>query len=343
VKSTRAGLVIGVWLLVGVCLLLLPPKAFADEGGDGSGDVYGGAPLRLGQASPIAIPGDAAPLWNYIDPTLQRQMESAMEQLGLADDIRRKRLSFALVDVTDPARPRVATMNPDVMLYAASLPKIAILLAAYEQISKGRLKLDAATKEDLQQMIWRSSNSASTRLMHKVGKERIAEVLLSDRYRLYDPERGGGLWAGKDYGKGGLWRRDPIHNLSHGATAMQVARYYYMLETGALVSPEYSKQMKRILGTTQLTHKFVRGLLDIDPSVHIYRKSGSWRTFHSDSALVKRDGRAYIAVALSNDPAGSAWMIAFIHAADQVMFADRNPTKAAKQADRNGSKRGKRR
>jgi beta-lactamase class A len=54
---------------------------------------------------------------------------------------------------------------------------------------------------------------------------------VSPRYRLYDPRHYGGLWVGKDYAKSGLWRRDPLHNLSHGATAMQVARFYYLLKT----------------------------------------------------------------------------------------------------------------
>ena len=112
----------------------------------------------------------------------------------------------------------------------------------------------------MRRMIRESSNEASTELMTRVGKEYIARVLLSPRYRLYDPRHNGGLWVGKDYASAGLWRRDPLHNLSHGATAMQVARFYYLLETGNLVTPEHSLMMKEILAHTALSHKFVASL-----------------------------------------------------------------------------------
>ena len=169
-------------------------------------------------------------------------------------------------------------------------------------------------------MIRESSNSATTEMMHRVGKEHIARVLLSPRYRLYDPKHNGGLWVGKDYAKSGLWRRDPLHNLSHGATAMQVTRFYYLLQTENLVTPEYSRKMKEILAETKLEHKFVRVLRMINPAARLFRKSGSWRTYHSDSVLVERGGRAYIAVVLSNSPEGSRWLGEIIAALDAIIF-----------------------
>jgi beta-lactamase class A len=194
------------------------------------------------------------------------------------------------------------------MFYAASLPKIAILLAAFEEIAAGKLELTPELDDLMKKMIRNSSNSAATEVMHRVGKERIAEVLTSSRYRLYDPQHGGGIWLGKDFAKKGLWRRDPINNLSHGATAMEVARFWYMLETDLLVTPEYSKKMREILGKTHLNHKFAKALMAINPSAEIMRKSGSWRTFHADSALIRHGGYAYIIVGLSNDKDGSRWL-----------------------------------
>jgi len=155
--------------------------------------------------------------------------------------------------------------------------------------------------------------------MHRVGTPNIAEVLRDPRYRLYDPKHNGGLWVGKDYGKEGLWKRDPLHNLSHGATAIQTARFYYLLQTGQLVTPEYSRKMKEILGKTAIEHKFVKALHHVDPDVVMCRKSGSWRNFHSDSALVEHDGKAYIAVALSEDDDGAEWLGRIIVALDQII------------------------
>ncbi len=169
-------------------------------------------------------------------------------------------------------------------------------------------------------MIRQSSNSAATEMMQRVGKEYIAHVLLSPRYRLYDPARNGGLWVGKDYASAGIWRRDPLHNLSHGATAMQVARFYYLLQTENLVTPEYSREMKRILSQPAIEHKFVRALHRVNPAAELFRKSGTWGTFHSDSVLVERDGRAYIAVALANDAHGEAWLGQIIVELDRLIF-----------------------
>jgi len=47
-----------------------------------------------------------------------------------------KKVSLVVVDITDLRHPRVAAENGGVMLYAASLLKIAILLGAYVQAEK---------------------------------------------------------------------------------------------------------------------------------------------------------------------------------------------------------------
>ncbi|MFP8874920.1 MAG: serine hydrolase [Myxococcota bacterium] len=278
---------------------------------------------------------DKAPLWDYRDADLQEEVEKALARLELDDDVRRKRLSLALIDITDVDRPRVAEVNGDVMMYAASLPKIAVLLAAFELIATGKLEYDADTRRLLKAMIQRSSNSATTKMMHRVGKENIARVLLSPRYRLYDPSHNGGLWVGKDYAKAGLWKRDPLYNLSHAATAMQVARFYYLMETGNLVTPSHSEQMKELMTGSELDHKFAAGLHHVAPSARFLRKSGSWRNYHSDSALVRRAGKTYIVVALSNDADGNQWLVDIAAAMDGVI---RREGRAPTPPDRPGSK-----
>jgi beta-lactamase class A len=263
---------------------------------------------------------DKAPLWDHMDAKLQKKVNLALEELDLMDDARKKRLAVVLVDATDLEHPRVAAVNGDEMMYAASLPKIAVLLGAFEKIAEGKLRLDAETERQLEDMIRVSSNAAATAMARKVGKQYIARTMLSPRYRLYDPAHNGGLWVGKDYAKAGLWKRDPLHNLSHGATAMQVARFYYLLETGNLVTPDYSQKMKQILANPGINHKFVSGLNMVNPSALLFRKSGSWRSYHSDSVLVERDGRSYIAVALANSPDAKRWLGPIIVALDSIVF-----------------------
>jgi beta-lactamase class A len=262
-----------------------------------------------------------APLWRHKDAALQAGLDGAINDLGLSPEISKKRLSVVLVDVTDEDDIRVAERNGDQMMYAASLPKIAIMLAVFEKIRAGELKLTQQLEHELELMIRYSSNTAATGLIRKVGKDYIASVMMAPRYRLYDPSRNGGLWVGKDYASSGLWRRDPLHNLSHGATAMQVARFYYLLETGRLVTPELSRKMKAIMAETKVRSKFAKGLAESVPSARMYRKSGTWRTYHSDSAIIEHDGRRYIAAALSNSAKGAEWLSRLIVSMDSVVFA----------------------
>lgn len=269
-------------------------------------------PLRAQDSYPL--------LTRCVDPQLQQGLEKGLSGLGLEQAAQRKSLGVALVDITDPASPRLAAVNGNEMMYAASLPKIAILLGAFERISRGEMARDKETLDKLTDMIRRSSNRAATEMLNRVGKHFLADLLQAPRYRLYDPARNGGLWVGKGYASAPAWKRDPLHHLSHGATALQTARFYYLLETGRLVSPAFSKEMKTILGKPAIHHKFVKGLEKARPGSRIFRKSGTWHQFHADSALVERAGRRYIAVGLAKSPHGGEWLSRLIVALDDLIF-----------------------
>ncbi len=275
--------------------------------------------ITLFFVSPASTQSEDPSLGESCDPRLQKALVTRLGSLHLQNATERKQLSVVVVDITDTSSPRMAYVNPNEMMYAASLPKIAILLGAFEKIASGEMDLNDETLEKLKLMIRYSSNAAATEILHRVGMDYLAELLQSPRYRLYDPERNGGLWVGKDYAKAPAWKRDPLHNLSHGATALQVARFYYLLETGQLVSPELSKLMKSILADPAVEHKFVKGLKDIQPDSEIYRKSGTWGPYHSDSAIVEHHGRRYIAVALAKSSKGERWLQKLIVALDDII------------------------
>jgi len=253
------------------------------------------------------------------DPELQEGLENCLKNLKLEDAAEKKVLSVVLVDITDPDHHRLAYANPNHMMYAASLPKIAILLGAFEKIAAGQMTLDEETRETLTRMIRNSSNTAATEMLNRVGKSYLANLLQSPQYRLYDRSTNGGLWVGKEYAKKGAWQRDPLHNLSHGATALQAARFYLMLENGQLVSPEYSREMKQILSHPAINHKFVKGIKNLYPDANIYRKSGTWGPYHADSGIIEHDGRRYIAVALADSPQGGRWLSELIVELDKLV------------------------
>jgi beta-lactamase class A len=255
-----------------------------------------------------ADPAGPRDLGAALDPGLQRGLARVVRDLGLADEVGDKRLALALVDVTHADAPRLAMLNGNEMMYAASLPKVAILLGAFAEAERGRFPLDEKRLEAMTNMIRRSSNEDASRVLGWVGGERLLEILQSDRYRFYDAAGAGGLWVGKSYGKEAAFRRDPIRNLSHGATAFQVARLYYLLATDVLFSPRLNGLMKETLSNPGIHHKFVKGL-DSRPGVRIYRKSGTWKDFHADSALVEFGDRRYVIVGLAEHPHGGDWLV----------------------------------
>jgi beta-lactamase class A len=255
------------------------------------------------------------------DQDLQAALEASLEkELGpeFLRAIDEKKASVVLVDITHLHDPKVAAVNADEMMYAASLPKIAILLGAFVQIERGQMVLDDRTRAACTRMIRYSSNEDASIILNRVGMEKLAEILQSDRFRLYDPEYNGGLWVGKDYSDAPAWRGDPFHQISQGATAMQAARFYYLLFTNRLVSPELTEEMKSILSDPALNHKFVKGLED-RPDAKIYRKSGTWKDWHADSGVIVHENYKYIIVALSHLPQGGEKLSRLAAAVDDLM------------------------
>ena len=237
------------------------------------------------------------------DPHLERSLRSVVEGLGLDVQVAEKRLAVSLVDVTDMEHIRYAGLNDREMMYAASLPKICALVAGFERIQGGQLEYTPAVKQMFTRMVRYSSNADASRAIQTVGFDYISRVLTSSKYNLYDPSQNGGLWLGKAYGgPRHYWKPDPLHHLSHGATTLQVARFFLMLHEGRLVSPEYSAEMKEILSKPGLHHKFVKGLEG--RGCEIFRKSGTWSRYHADAALIKHGSKTYIAVALMEDANG---------------------------------------
>ena len=215
--------------------------------------------------------------------------------------MRNKKLSVGIVDLSDLYDIKYAGINDDHMMYAASLPKIAILLAAMDAIDKGELIETPEVTKDMKLMISKSNNQASTRMIDRLGYLKIEKVLRQKQHKFYDETKGGGLWVGKRYAAGGKRHPEPMKGLSHAATTLQVCSFYYQLALGNLISKERSEQMLEIMKDPALHHKFVNTLEKIAPKAKLYRKSGSWKNFHADSILVWGPKRKYIAVALIDD------------------------------------------
>ena len=258
-------------------------------------------PLRLDDSK-------IKPLNNLSNPLLQKSLEQELNKVPAWKKlIAQNKMAVGVIDLSNPEDAKYASINSNQMMYAASLPKIAVLLAAMDAIEKGQLKETPEVIKDMKLMISNSNNQASTRMIDRVGYAKIESVMTDDKYKLYDKTYGG-LWVGKRYAAGGPTNREPLKHLSHAATVAQVCKYYYLLANGKLVNNERSKEMLDIMENPALHHKFVNTLDLIAPDARLFRKSGSWKNFHSDSILVwgKEATRRYILVALIDDANGES-------------------------------------
>ncbi len=263
------------------------------------------------------------------DPALTMALARLDTALRVRHGIEAEQTAVGLLDMTTG---RLAMLRADTMYYAASVPKITILLAYFQTHPKAAADLDDETRGELGLMIKRSNNALAAKYSKLLGLETIAEVLTSPAYRLYDPLHGGGLWMGKHYASGAERNRDPLAGESHAATVRQLLRYYLMLKQGRLVSPQASRTMREIFESPDIEHlqsKIVEALDGRDVSV--IRKSGTWRDWYSDSAVVTGEDRHYVLAVLTHTPAnpdhdppraiGDEYIVALARAVDDWAIA----------------------
>jgi beta-lactamase class A len=276
---------------------------------------------------PLSVPDlDWRPLDQRWDRRLQAGLDQALKKHALWQSlISEQKMAVGLVDLSDPKKPRFAKVNGNTMMYAASLPKIAVLLAAFQGFEDGTLKETREVHRDLIEMIRRSDNFAASQVINLVGLRRIAAVILDPRYRFYDQKHGGGLWVGSDYGLHLEQNLEPLKNLDHAATVNQVCRFYYLLAYGRLINRERSRQMLKILAFPDINDKFVYALRGAVPPNYLYRKSGEWKLWNSDSILVWAGAwRRYILVSLVEHPQGENILRELIPAVEQILRPSRH-------------------
>lgn len=250
-----------------------------------------------------------------VDVALQTRLESIdarlRSQFGMTTE-------QTAVGVLDLKTLRLAMIHPDREEYAASVPKIGILLAYFQLHPEAATNLDSQTRYELGLMVKASDNEMAAKFSRELGLKRIQAVL--NAYHFYDTNHGGGIWIGKHYGKGEERYGDPLGNNSHAATVRQLLRYFLMLEQGRLVSPAVSKTMREIFASPDIPHddiKFVKGLAGRD--AQIIRKWGSWEDWLHDAAVVTGGGRHYILVALTKHPRGDEYLVELAKEIDDLM------------------------
>jgi len=207
-----------------------------------------------------------------VDPALQSKLETIDSSL-------REKFSMTAeqtaVGVLDLKTLRLAMIHPDRIEYAASVPKVGILLAYFQlhpEAADGE-KLDPQIRHELGLMAKASNNEMAAKFSREMGLKEIQKVL--NDYGFYDKDHGGGIWVGKHYGKGSERIGDPVADHSHAATVRQLLRFWLLLDQGKLVSPQASQTMKEIFASPDVPHddiKFVKALDRDGGGIKILRK-----------------------------------------------------------------------
>ena len=250
-----------------------------------------------------------------VDPLLEAALVEIDSRLRAAHGMTTEQTAVGLLDLLTL---RLAMIHPDRMEYAASIPKVAILLAYFQLRPEAATDLAETTAYELGLMIKSSSNEMAAKFSRQLGLASIQQVLGS--YGFYDPAQGGGLWMGKHYGENSERVGDPLGDNSHAATVRQLLRFYLLLEQGKLVSPLASAGMRAIFDPPGIPHdriKFVKGLEGRPREVR--RKWGSWEDWRHDSAVVSGPGRNYILVGLTHHPRGDEYLEDLAGAVDDFM------------------------
>ena len=256
---------------------------------------------------PVAISEDVwRPLSAHEDSSLEDQLAQILKQSSFWQAlISEEKMAVGVVDLAAPSTPRFAQVNGSTMMYAGSLAKLAILLSAHCGFEDGTLVETPEIYRDMIEMMRRSDNAATNRMIDRIGLRRIEAVVVDPSYRFYDPDRGGGIWLGRRFADSAEVDPDPLKGLVHGATVTQVCRFYYLLATGKLINTERSRQMLHILSFPDIHDTFVSVLERGIPVAHLYRKSGTWRVWYSDSVLVwDETGGKYILAAMVENEHG---------------------------------------
>ena len=239
-----------------------------------------------------------------VDPDLQRDLERIDSTLRQGLGMTTEQSAIGLLDLRSL---RLAMIHPDRGEYAASIPKIGILLAWFHKHPEAASVLAPEVRHELGVMIKASDNEIAAKYSRELGLVEIQRIL--DSYGFYHPQHGGGIWVGKHYGLDTERHGDPVGDHSHAATVRQLLRFFLLLEQDRLISPAASEKMRQIFLSPEIPHdhiKFAKGLTG--KNVEIIRKWGSWEHWLHDAAVVKGAYEHYILVALTYHPAGDAYL-----------------------------------
>jgi beta-lactamase class A len=213
--------------------------------------------------------------------------------------------SVCVVDLADPAKPRVGAWEADNFIYPASTYKMYVLGEAIRQVCAGERSLDDITTVSANNM--RADTRLTTgqlvslsevlRLMSQYSDNTAANVAIDtvDRQRASALLRAMGC-QGSDLTRKFLprTREDAGYTTVPGTAtcARHAAAFLWAVEQGAIGGGRGRGLIKGFLATNEKNTTRLRA--GLPPSATIHSKTGEWDTFTSEAGIVEDGAVRYI-------------------------------------------------
>lgn len=297
-------------LLLGA-FLLLPAPTDAQPG------------VTTWRAIPVAesrAVGEQPRAADFLDELVREVALAAVEEVG-EGKVAENEIWMTVIDARDPRDPRIGHYQGDAPVYPASVPNVAIMVTAYDQVATGQLEMTEALFDDIRAMVHRSSNPATSRVLDRVCNTAFGPALEGDALESYEWKKHTihrhmtdlGLEdlfiINKTYGPGVPFygrerailgeRAGDNFERSNMMSTNATARLFYMLWRRALVSPEASAEMLDHMVRTPDRNRTPFTVLAPEGAT-VYSKDG-WTTIcrHDAAIFELEEGGAIIVVAFS--------------------------------------------
>ena len=263
---------------------------------------------------------------------LQSFLDASVEELLERDAaLRRQKLHIALIDLSPESPPRFAHVNGEAKVYPASVVKFVYLMAAYAWRDQQRLEIDPELDRQLTAMIYRSSNTATRKVMARLTDTEPGPALPPDEYRAFverrmavkrwlislgiddlhtvHPTYNGPDLFGRDVQflrdesiEGGIRRNGSSFLNRQSMTALGTAELLALLARDLAISPEGSREvrrrMKRDPAKQPYLHRRIAGGAMKVKGVEVYSKTGTWGPIYADAGIVRNGGAGDLVVAV---------------------------------------------
>lgn len=170
------------------------------------------------------------------------------------------------------------SFNEHQSYYSASLYKLWVMAAIFQEVQKGNLQEDADLDETLSQMITASDNYAAQLLVDKIGLDNLASFSKSSGF--LESTIGG-------------------DSDTPDTTASDVELFFEKLYKGKLASKKYTQKMLDLLKKQTINNKLPKELPD---SVIVAHKTGDLENVSNDAGIIYTTKGNYILVIMSSTP-----------------------------------------